>query len=63
MSLPIPTGRVQGLSERQKTPGVEGDWTCVKEFLGWTFDTEAGTVALPERNLWELLTLMDTPVT
>ena len=25
----------------------EGDWTCVKEVLGWILDTEAGTVTLP----------------
>ena len=39
----------------------EGDWICVKEFLGWILDTEAGTVNLPENNLKELLTLVDIP--
>ena len=41
----------------------ECDWTCVKEALGWTFDTEVGKVGLLERNIWELLTLVDIPVT
>ena len=27
----------------------EGDWTCVKGVLGWTIDTEAGTVAPPKQ--------------
>ena len=26
--------------------------------LGWMVDTEAGTVALPERNLWDLFELL-----
>ena len=30
---------------------VEGDWTCVKEVLGYTLDTEAGTVTLPEQKI------------
>ena len=63
MALPIFTGRVQGLGERQKILVGEGDWTCVKEVLGWTVETEAKTVALPERKLWELLTLVDIPAT
>ena len=29
----------------------EGGWTCVEEVLRWIVDTEAGTVALPERKL------------
>ena len=40
-----------------------GDWTCVKDFLGWILDTEAGTVTLPERKLEEILTLVDIPAT
>ena len=28
----------------------EGNWTCVKEVLGWMIDIEAGTVSLPEKN-------------
>ena len=47
---------VKNLMER------EGDWTCIKEVLGWTIDTEAGTVALLERKLWELLVFV-VPVT
>ena len=41
----------------------EGGWTCVKEFLGWILDTEAGTVTLPERKFEELLALVDIPAT
>ena len=41
----------------------EGKWTYIKEVLGWTIDMEAGTVALPERKLWEILNLVDIPVT
>ena len=57
------TGRVQRLGERQKTSGMGGKWTYIKEVLGWTIDMEAGTVALPERKLWEILNLVDIPVT
>ena len=28
----------------------EGYWTCAKEVLGWTLDTEAGTITFLERN-------------
>ena len=45
----------------KKLVAGEGDWTCVKEVLGWILDTEAGTVILPERKLEELLTLVDIP--
>ena len=41
----------------------EGGWTFVKEVLGLILDTEAGTVTLPERNIKELLTVVDIPVT
>ena len=41
----------------------EGDWTCVKEILGWILDTEAWKVNLPERKLEELLNLVDIPDT
>ena len=39
---------------------LEGDkyWTCVKEVLGWTFNTEAGTVDLPDRKRIHLLCLL-----
>ena len=40
----------------EKLVAGEGDWTCVKEVLGWILDTEAGTVE-------ELLTLVDIPAT
>ena len=41
----------------------EGDWTCVKEVLGWILDTESGIATLPEKKLEELLTLVDIPAT
>ena len=41
----------------------ERGWTFVKEVLGLILDTEAGTVTLPERNIKELLTVVDIPVT
>ena len=42
---------------------VEGDWTCIKGVLGWILDTEAGTVALRERKIEDILTLVDISVT
>ena len=39
----------------------EGDWECVKEVLKRIIDTEAGTIALPERKLQELWDLLDIP--
>ena len=41
----------------------EGDWTCVKEVLGWILNTVAGTVTLSERKLEELLTMVGIPTT
>ena len=41
----------------------KGQLACVKEVLGRNLDTESGIVTLPERNLWELLTLVDIPAT
>ena len=32
----------------------EGDWTCIREFLGLNIDTESGTVALLDPKLQEL---------
>ena len=37
----------------------EGEWTCVKEVLGWILDTEAEAVNLPDGNIEDLLTLVD----
>ena len=37
---------------------VEGNWTCVKEVLGWTIDTEDRTVALLEQKVQELNQLL-----
>ena len=39
----------------------EGDWECVREVLGWTINSEAGTVVLPERKLQELQDLLEIP--
>ena len=36
----------------------EGNWTYVKEVLGWMVDMEAGAIALPEQKLWKLLALL-----
>ena len=47
----------------KKLVAGEGEWTCVKEVLGFLLKTEAGTVTLPERKLKELLTLVDIPPT
>ena len=41
----------------------EGDYTSVKEVLGWILDMEAGKVTLPERNIEEFLTLAEIPAT
>ena len=41
--------------------GGGGYWNCVKDVPGGTIDTEAVTVDLLERKLWELLTLVDIP--
>ena len=59
-SLP---GELKDLVSVKNLVAGEGDWTCVKEVLGWILDTEAGTVTLPERKLEELLTLMNIPPT
>ena len=63
MDLPIPTGRAQGLGERQKILVGEGNWTCVKEVWGWTFDMEVVIFALPECKLQELLSRIELTVT
>ena len=59
-SLP---GELKDLVSVKKLVAGEGDWTCVKEVLGWILDTEARTVTLPKRKLEELLTLVDIPAT
>ena len=41
----------------------EGNWTFIKEVLGWTIYTEAGKVTLLERKLQELLTRVIIPTT
>ena len=41
----------------------EGVWTCVKVVLGWILDTYSGTLTLLDRNLEDLLTLVDIPTT
>ena len=60
LSLP---GDLKELLSVKKLVAGEGGWTCGKEVLGWILDTEAGTVTLSERNLKELLTLVDIPAT
>ena len=45
-SLSLP-GELKDLVSVKKLLTGEGDWTCVKEVLGWILDTEAGTVTLP----------------
>ena len=50
------------VSEKNLLAG-EGDRTCAKEVLGWTLDTEVGTITLPERKTQELITLVDIPAT
>ena len=37
----------------------EGNWTCVKEVLGWTLGLKTGMVTLPERKLRDLIILVD----
>ena len=59
-SLP---GELKDSVSVKKLVAGEGDWTCVKEVLGWILDTEAGTFTLPERKLEELLTLVGIPAT
>ena len=59
MDIPLNPGESKYLVSVKKLLLGEGDWTCVKEVLGRTIDKEAGTVALPERNMRELLTLVD----
>ena len=39
----------------------EGDWTCMKDVLGWLIYTEAGMVDLLERKNLELLKLLSIP--
>ena len=39
----------------------EGGWNCAKEVLRWILDAEEVTVALPERKLEEILTILEIP--
>ena len=57
-SLP---GEAKDLVLVKKLLAGEGDWEFVKKVPGWIIDTEAGTVALPERKLQELQDLLDIP--
>ena len=59
-SLP---GDLKDLVGMKRLGAGEGGWNCSKEVLGWILDTEAGTVTLPERNIEELLTLVDISAT
>ena len=57
-SLP---GEFKGSVITKKLKTGKGDWTCVKEVLGRTIVTEAGTVALPKRKLHEQTQLLAIP--
>ena len=51
-------------SVRVKKPlAVQGNWTYIKEFLGWAIDTEAGIISLLKHNIQKLLTHVDTLTT
>ena len=63
MALPAITGGSKRISERENILVGEGGCTFIKEVLGWILETEAGIVILQERNLEELLTLVDIPAT
>ena len=43
-SLP---GGLKDLVSVKKLVAGEGDWTCVKEVLGWILNTESESVTLP----------------
>ena len=60
--LPLP-GELKYSVSVKNLPAGEGDWTCVKEVLGWIPYMEAGTVTLSERILEEILALVDVPTT
>ena len=53
----------EDLVKLKKLLSGKGGYTCIKEVLVWTNDMEAGTVALPEGKLQELLNLVDIPTT
>ena len=57
--LPLLMGESKYLVGIKKLLTEEGDWTCIKEVLGWNIETEGGSVALLERKLQEILTLVD----
>ena len=61
--FPSLTGELKDSVSVKKLVAGEGGWTCAKEIMGWILYTEAGTVTFPERNLEELLTLVDIPAT
>ena len=60
--LSLPVELKDSVSVKNLVAG-EGDYTCVKEVLGWILDTEAGTITLPERNIEDFLTLVEIPAT
>ena len=61
--LPSLPGESKDLVSVKNLLAGEGDWNYVKEVLGWTVNTEAGTVTLPEQKLNEIVTLVDIPAT
>ena len=49
--FPSIPGELKDSVSVKKLMAGEGDWTCVKEVLGYTLDTEAGTVTLLEQKI------------
>ena len=45
-SLP---GETKDSASVKKTTAGEGNWTCMKEILGWLIEMEAGTVSLSDQ--------------
>ena len=39
----------------------EGEWTCIKEFIGWVMETKSGTVTLPYHKCRNILNILDLP--
>ena len=56
-------GKLKDSIIMKKPQTGEGNWTCVKEFMWWTIDMEAGTATLLERKSQEFLKLLAIPFT
>ena len=57
------SGNIKDLLSVKNLLEGEGDWTCIKEVLGWTVDMKAVTGTLLERNLQEHFILLALPAT